>query len=77
MQFNDRLLAAEVRSLGLKHLAKILDDKYPDKEFQKEMLLKISSSLLPRLAEVTGENGKPIVIEVAREIAEQNGIKVK
>lgn len=68
VEFNDRLLAGQVRSLGLTHLQKILSEDYPDKGFQKEMLLKIGSALLPRLNEHTGEGGGPIKLE---------GLKIK
>lgn len=56
--FNDRILAGKVRSMGLEHLEKILDKKYPDKEFQKAIILKIAPTLLPRLNEHTGKDGE-------------------
>ena len=56
--FNDRLLAGNVRSMGLKHLAIILDKKFKDKDFQRQVILKIAPSLLPRLNEHTGEGGE-------------------
>jgi hypothetical protein len=60
VQFNDRLLAGRVRNMGLKHLEKILSEDYEDKEFQKQIILKISSSLLPRLNEHTGKDGEDL-----------------
>lgn len=58
--FNDRLLAGEVRSLALEHVKKILDPEYEDKQFQKAMLLKLATNILPRLNEHTGEDGKEL-----------------
>lgn len=58
--FNDRLLAGEVRGLGLKHLKKILNDDYKDKDFQKQVLLRLAASLLPRLNEHSGPDGGEI-----------------
>jgi hypothetical protein len=60
--FNDRVLAGEVRSLGLEQLKKVLDPKYKDKQYQKAMLLKIAPALLPRLNEHTGQGGGPLQI---------------
>lgn len=60
--FSDRELAGQVRNLALDHLMKVLDPKYKDKTYQKAMLLKIAPTLLPRLNEHTGEDGKPIVL---------------
>lgn len=61
--FNDRQLAGQVRSMALEHLKIVLSEDYKDKAYQKQMLLKLSSSLLPRLAEVTGEDGRPIQVK--------------
>lgn len=60
--FNDRKLAGEVREMGLKHLKRVLAPNFKDKEFQKAVILKISSSLLPRLNEITGQDGNPLII---------------
>ena len=73
-QFNDRLLAGKVREMGLKHLKKILGEKYEDKEFQKQILLKPSSSSLPRLNELTGKDGEALQITVPPEVANAFGI---
>ena len=58
--FNDRQLAGQVRSLALDHLFKVLQPDYKDKEFQRSILLKISSSLLPILNEVSGVDGETL-----------------
>lgn len=61
--FEHRRLANSVRKLALDEIAKVLDPKYKDKDYQKAMLLKIAPSLLPRLNEHTGEDGGPIQIQ--------------
>jgi hypothetical protein len=63
VRFNDRELAGRVREMGLNHLKRILADDYEDKQFQREILLRLSSNLLPRLNEVTGEDGGAIEIK--------------
>lgn len=73
--FNDRQLAGSVRSLALEHLMKVLQPDYKDIAYQKQMLLKLSTSLLPRLQEVTGEDGKDITIVIPKTIADKNGYK--
>jgi hypothetical protein len=61
----DRQLAASVRSLALGEIKKYLEakeDGYKDKEMKSALLLKLAPSLLPRLNEVSGQDGEPIVI---------------
>lgn len=60
--FNDRELAGQVRNLALGHLFKVLQPDYEDKQYQKDMLLKLASNLLPRLNEHTGADGEPLVL---------------
>lgn len=60
--FNDRELAGEVRTLTLKEIKKALMNS-DDDEFKKQLLLRLAGSILPRLNEVTGENGGAIKIE--------------
>ena len=71
---NDRELGARVRRLTLRKIEAVLNGD--DEEFKKAVILKLSSSILPRLNEVTGEGGEPmkITIEVAGSIAQKNGI---
>lgn len=59
--FNDRELAGEVRTLTLTEIRKYLTGS--DEDFKKQLLLRLSGSILPRLNEVTGANGGAIVIE--------------
>jgi len=58
---NDRQLAAEVRSLALGEIKKILEQGGLT-QMKKEILLKIAPSLLPRLNEVSGNDGEPIAV---------------
>ena len=70
---NDRQLASRVRSLTLKKIEKVLLQETPDDvEFYKALLLKLAGSVLPRLNEHTGEDGEPIVINIAKEIADKH-----
>ncbi len=62
VSFNDRVLAGEVRKMGLQHLKRILNPKFKDKKLQNDVILKISSSLLPRLNEHTGADGGALTI---------------
>lgn len=63
---NDRRLAAEVRTLSLKKLRNILlsldepSTTKEDKDYAKRILEKLTPSLLPRLNEHTGEDGKEL-----------------
>lgn len=63
VNFNDRVLAGQVRSIALGHLKDVLSPKYKDKAYQKAMLLKIAPALLPRLNEHTGANGSPLFFD--------------
>lgn len=59
----DRELAAKVRTKALQDIYLVLSD---DKEtamwsdLKKQLLVKMSSSILPKLNEVTGEGGAPL-----------------
>lgn len=71
---NNRKMAAEVRELGLAHIKRILTK--PIVEMDKgeydifnQTLLRIAPSLLPRLTEVTGEDGGAIIIDNATQNA--------
>ena len=73
-KYTDRLLAQEVRTLTLKKIKEVLE--HESSEFQKALLLRLAASVLPRLNEVTGENGDAmkITIEIAGSVAQKNGI---
>lgn len=76
---NDRHLAAEVRRLTLNKIkdlftmptVKMSTDDY---DLYKAVLIKLAGSVLPRLQEVTGEDGGAIVVQMSKTIAEKNGI---
>lgn len=63
--FNDRELSGEVRMMALTQIRKALtgkSKKKEDVEFRKAILLRLSSSLLPRLNELSGPDGEPLGI---------------
>lgn len=70
--FNDRKLGAEVRSLTLKKIKAILEGEYDD--FARAVILKLASTVLPRINEHSGEGGDAIkvTIEIAGEVAKKN-----
>lgn len=74
---NDRKLASTVRSLALNKIQKHLEigDEAGNKELYKAILIKLAGSVLPRLNEMTGEDGEKLTITISREIAEKNNIK--
>ena len=57
-EFNDRVLAAEVRSLVLEEIKKGLVQT-EDLEWKKAIVLRMSGSVLPRLNEHSGPDGEP------------------
>lgn len=64
----DRELAAKVRSLCLEEIQQVLEGTHAelseDVNFKKQLLLKLSSSILPRLNEVSGPDGGEIPIPI-------------
>jgi hypothetical protein len=76
---NDRRLAAKVRTLTLKKIEKLFeipDNERSAAEYQlySAVLIKLSGTVLPRLTEMTGEDGEKLVISISSEIAKKNGI---
>lgn len=71
---NDRELGARVRRLTLKKIEAILLGN--DEEFKKAVILKLSSSILPRINEHSGEGGEAmkVIVEVAGTIAQKNAL---
>jgi hypothetical protein len=68
--FQDRKLAADVRTQGLKDVQSVLKgNKSVEKwsEYKKQLVLRLVTTLLPRLNEHTGEDGGAIkhAIEVS------------
>lgn len=70
--FNDRVLAAEVRSLALERVKELLKKKKG--KLYEQVLVRLAGSLLPRLNEVTGEDGGPLIIELSSVVAKKNGV---
>lgn len=56
--FQDRELAARVRTLALEQIEKVLKGK--ESEFKKAVILRLAGTVLPRLNEHTGEGGKEL-----------------
>lgn len=56
---NDRKLAASVRTLALSEIKAILEEE-GFTEMKKQIILKLAPSLLPRLNEHTGDDGKDL-----------------
>jgi hypothetical protein len=73
--YNDRILASEVRTLALDRVKKLLE-KGKGKLYEA-VLIRLSSTLLPRLNELTGENGGPLVIELPASVISKNGINAR
>lgn len=76
---NDRKLAAKVRTLALNEIFKTLsmpkvEMNAAEYDLYKELLKRLAGTVLPRLTEVTGEDGEKLVITLSKEIAEKNGI---
>lgn len=55
---NDRILAANVRTMALDLIKKYLDGD--DEEYRKQLLLRLAGTVLPRINEHSGEGGEPI-----------------
>lgn len=58
----DRKLAAEVRSLTLKKIKAILEGE--ENDFQRQVMLKLAATVLPRINEVTGEDGGAVKLVI-------------
>lgn len=59
--FQDRELAASVRTLALTEIERVL--KRRKGKLYEAVLIKLAGSVLPRLNEHTGENGGPIEVK--------------
>lgn len=59
---NDRELGARVRRLTLKQIEKILLGD--DEDYKKQIILKLSSCILPRMSEISGGGGEPLTIKI-------------
>lgn len=66
---SQRTLSADVRSLTLRKIKSVLEAEYTDedkedKKFQKDLILKLATGILPRLNEHTGEGGGDIKVSL-------------
>lgn len=76
VSLNDRKLAAEVRTLSLRKIKKVLESEPEDaegKRFQEQILLRLAPTILPRLNEHTGEDGNELVLVISGETAARYG----
>lgn len=78
---NDRLLAAEVRKMTLNKIKTLflmprVDMSASEASLHDALLIKLAGSVLPRLNEVTGEDGSPLVVQMSQAIADKNGIEL-
>ena len=78
---NDRKKAARARSLILDEVIRLFETdplRLSETELARkgELLLRMAPNTLPRLTEVTGEDGQPLIIQMAKEVALKNDIDV-
>ena len=69
--FQDRKVAAEVRRLALRRIKELLEKPKVNPTLYSAVLIRLSGTVLPKLTEVTGEDGEAIEIKIAKEIAEK------
>ncbi len=72
--FQDRELAARVRSLGLIEIEKALKRDDTD-EFKQAVILRLASSLLPRLNEHSGPDGGVIPLPIYGGVSAKDNAK--
>ena len=72
VDMDKRDLANEARSLTLKECIKYL--KRGKGKMYEAVLLKLAGQVLPRLTEHTGEDGKPIILQIDSDIANKNEV---
>lgn len=72
VSFNDRELAGQVRTLALSEVMKIL--KEGEGKLYEAVLIRLAGTILPRLNEITGENGSPVIIELSGVTANKYGL---
>jgi hypothetical protein len=72
VNFNDRELAAKVRTMTLNECYYWLENR--KSKLYRLVLDNLSRSILPRLSEVTGQNGGPLVIELPKAMVETHGL---
>lgn len=70
--FQDRQLAADVRTLALERIQSILKGKRT--KLRDAVILKLAGTVLPRLNEHMGEGGGAISVEISETVARKNGL---
>ena len=69
--YESRELSKKVRDLTLQELADILEGKKKvEKRYRQAIVLKLAGAVLPRLTELTGGGGDPLVVRIEKETAE-------
>ena len=59
---HDRILAADVRTLTLRQIKMVLEGT--DEDFKKQLILKLASTVLPRINEISGPDGGDIPVPI-------------
>jgi hypothetical protein len=72
VQFNDRELAGKVRTLALDETFKVL--KNPRHKLYGPLLTRLAGTILPRLNQISGEDGGAIIFQLSPTLAKKNGI---
>ena len=79
--FNDRKKSGIVRTKVLDCIQLVLSDEKLDiitvnqwSEYKKDLVRRMSTSILPRLNELTGADGEPLTVIVPSPVAETFGI---
>jgi hypothetical protein len=63
----NRRKADKLRSLALDEMIGVFENRIDyGKDFKKDLLLKLTNSVLPRLTEVSGEDGEALQIIIKR-----------
>lgn len=76
VQFNDRVLAGKLRTKVMEEIFDVVKEASKVKKwsaYKKAMLLVLARTILPRLNEVTGQDGGPLIIELPKSIIQKNG----
>lgn len=68
--WEDRQRANKIRNLTLNEIEKILKGK--DKEYKKALILRLATTILPRINELQGEGGEPFEIIIRMKDATEN-----
>lgn len=78
-KISDRDLASATRRLALKKIFNLLCMERgtlspAELDLYSKILVKLAGAVLPRIQEITGEDGEQLTIHIAREIADKNKI---